>query len=94
MDDRKVPYYLHEATIARFERSNKRLIVVLVLTIILLFLTNLAWLYVWQSYDYVSGEESVTVDGGDGITNYIGNDGDISNGDYNSSTSPEIENEE
>lgn len=37
--------------------------------------TNMAWLYVFQSYDYVTVDSS-----GDAPANYIGNDGDIYNG--------------
>lgn len=74
-----VPYLVHEAEMARNERHVKRLIISLVATIIMLFAANAAWLYAWCQYDY-SGEE-ITVDASDGIANYIGNDGDITNGE-------------
>lgn len=84
MDDEKripdVPYIVHESMLAREERNVKRLIVALVISILLLFASNIAWLYAWCQYDYVGGE--VTVDSGSGgNANYIGNNGDINNGE-------------
>lgn len=81
-DNQPIPYILYESEMARHERTIKRLIITVIVCISLLFASNLAWLYAWNSYDYVSTESStVTVDGKDGIANYIGNDGDISNGE-------------
>lgn len=37
--------------------------------------TNMAWLWVFQNYDYVTVDSS-----GEAPANYIGNDGDIYNG--------------
>lgn len=86
MEDRKVPYLIHEGTMARFERVNKWLVISLIISILLLFLSNIAWLYVWQSYDYESAQDTITVDAGYGTANYVGNDGDIINGeDYSKS---------
>lgn len=76
-----VPYIVYEGELARQERKENRLIVVIALTIILLFASNAAWLYAWMQYDYTS-EESVSINGADGIANYIGKNGDIINGDY------------
>ena len=76
-----VPYIVHESAMARNERTIKRLVVALIVAVALLFAGNAAWLYAWMQYDYMSEEsEIVTVDGKDGIANYIGNDGDIVNG--------------
>ena len=61
-------------------RTLNRLILIVIVCICLLFASNAAWLYAWRQYDY-SSEEIVTVDGKDGIANYIGNDGDIVNGE-------------
>jgi hypothetical protein len=81
-DDQPVPYILYESEMTRHERTIKRLVIAVVVAISLMFVSNLAWLYAWNSYDYVSSEtSSVTVDGKDGIANYIGNDGDITNGE-------------
>ena len=76
-----VPYIVYEGELARQERKEKRLIIVIALTIILLFASNAAWLYAWMQYDYASSDSSVKIDGKDGVANYIGNDGDINNGE-------------
>ena len=81
MDDDKVyvPYIVYEGEMARQERHTKRLIVMLIIMLVLFFASNMAWLYVWNQYEYV--DEDVTVDSQDGgSANYIGNAGDIING--------------
>ena len=75
-----VPYIVHEAAMARNERNVKRMIVSLVAAIALLFASNALWLWAWNSYDYSS--EEIIIDSQDsGNANYIGNDGDIVNGE-------------
>ena len=78
-----VPYIVHESSMARMERQVKRGWIALIVAVCLLFASNAAWLYAWCQYDY-SSEEIITVDGKDGIANYIGNDGDIVNGESDS----------
>jgi len=81
MNDEKmcVPYIVYEGEMARHERQTKRLIVMLIIMLVLFFASNMAWLYVWNQYEYV--DEDVTVDSQDGgNANYIGNNGDIING--------------
>lgn len=74
----------YDLAVAVCERTTKRLWIALILAIIMLFASNAGWLIAWYSYDY-SSEETVTIDGKDGVANYIGNDGDIMNGeDYSS----------
>lgn len=85
-DDRVtvVPYIVYEGEQARNERLIKRLIVLLMITILLFFISNLLWLKAWTFYDYVAEDNSelVSVDGGTrGIANYVGNDGSITYGD-------------
>ena len=72
-----------ESTGARWERTVKRLITLVIISLVLLFASNAFWLYAWLQYDY-TGNESVVIDGKDGIANYIGQNGDIDNGfNYN-----------
>lgn len=81
MNDEKmyVPYIVYEGEMARQERHVKRLVVMLAVMLALFFASNMAWLYVWNQYEYV--DEDVTVDSQDGgNANYIGNDGAIING--------------
>ena len=58
-----VPYIVHESDMTRLERTNKRLFISLLISIILLFLSNVAWLYVWNQYDYVSETTTYSQDG-------------------------------
>ena len=75
-----VPYIVHETAMARNERNVKRMIVALIAAIALLFASNALWLWAWNSYDYSS--EEIIIDSQDGgNANYIGNDGDIVNGE-------------
>lgn len=91
MEDKMIPYYVVEAMMARAERVIKMLVIIIILVITMLVVTNGAWLYCWQQYDYGSSE--VTVDGKDGNANYIGNDGDIVNGEDSSEAQMETEEE-
>lgn len=76
-----VPYVVHESMMARQERQIKRMWKALIVSIVVLFLTNMAWIGAWTSYDYSSEEVVVEQDAQDGgNNNYIGNDGDINNG--------------
>ena len=81
-DDGKymIPFIVHESALTRMERVIKRLIIVLIIVISMLFISNAVWLYAWLQYDYNTETETVNVDGKDGVANYIGNDGDINNG--------------
>lgn len=75
-----VPYIVYESAQVRNERNVKRMLIALVLAVVMLFASNLVWLYAWFSYDYES-IETVTVDGKDGVASYIGNDGNVYNGE-------------
>ena len=77
-----VPYIVHESSMARMERQVKRGWIALIVAVCLLFVSNAAWLYAWMQYDYSSEETIVDVNSDDGgNANYIGNDGDIVNGE-------------
>jgi hypothetical protein len=77
-----VPYIVHESSMARMERQIKRGWIALIVAVALLFASNGLWLLAWNSYDYTS--EEVIIDSQDGgNANYIGNDGDIINGEDN-----------
>jgi hypothetical protein len=65
---------------ARNERTNKRLIIALILAVILMFASNAIWLYAWCQYDYSStSEETIYQQDGQG-TNIIGNTNEVNNG--------------
>ena len=84
-----VPFVVYESATEKADRQQKRLVVIIVILIGLLFLTNALWLIAWNSYDYVD-EYTVDVDADDGgNANYIGNNGDIYNGTSNGNTQAE-----
>lgn len=69
--EKDVPYIVYESEAARHERTVKRLLCALLITILLMVGTNMAWLYVWNQYDFSS--EEITVEGGDSANaNYLG----------------------
>ena len=73
-----VPYIAHESAVARLERVIKRLWVLALVLIVLLAASNAAWIW-WES-QYQTIETTITKENADGYNNYIGNDGDIVNG--------------
>lgn len=84
MDDKNfsVPYIVFEGAEAKSERTIKRLIIALVITIVVMFATNVFWIYEFCSFDYASEETSVEADNSS-AANYIGQDGDITYGSEN-----------
>lgn len=78
MDNDKIPYIAFESEMARHERSIKRLIAALILTIAMLFASNGMWLWFFNQFDYET--DTITQDTQDGDNSYIGNDGAIVNG--------------
>lgn len=86
-----VPYAVHEGSQVRDERTIKRLIAVIIVLIVLLFASNMAWLYAWRSYDYVSEESQIEYSqDGAGINNInTGSQGDVNGAEtysYNKKT--------
>lgn len=70
-----VPYRVHTEDMARLERANRRLWIVLILVIVLLCATNAAWIWYESQFEDVV----ITQENDDGYNSYIGNDGDIYN---------------
>lgn len=72
-----VPYIVYEGEMARAERRNKRSFILILILIVALVVSNAAWIYYEAQWEMVS----VTQENEDGYNNYIGNDGDIYNGE-------------
>lgn len=69
----QIPYIVHEGAMSRMERVNKRLIAIIVLLIVLLVGSNIAWLIYESKYqDICIGAEQdgygVNIVGGGDIT--------------------------
>ena len=92
-----IPYFVHEGDMDRMERTNKRLVIALVLTILLMFATNAIWLYEWMQYDYFGYDEETTTTSyeqdGSGI-NVIGSHNEVNHGTEGESNSDEAEYED
>lgn len=65
---------------AKDERNDRWRNIIILVLIILLVVTNAMWLVAWNQYEYVDTYEDVQLDADSGNANYIGNDGDITNG--------------
>jgi hypothetical protein len=88
-----IPYVVYESEQSRNERKEKRYIIALVISVFLIFASNIAWLYAWCQYDY-SSTESVEIDSGEGVANYIGRNGSITNGENTSDQNTDPQKEE
>ena len=79
-----VPFIVYEHEIMRRERNNKRFWIafIVIIVVIALLIGGIVGGFLWylNQYDVVSNEE-VTVDGTDGVANYVGRDGAIYNGE-------------
>ena len=82
-----VPYIVHESAMARQERTIKRLWILLILVISLLVATNGLWIWYESQWEVV--ETEITQKNNGGYNNYIGDDGDIYNGEANNQNSQE-----
>ena len=60
------------------KRQSKRWFISFIICLILLFLSNMTWLYVWNQYDYESYSYEQDGNGVNNINSSIG--GDINNG--------------
>ncbi len=80
--------YAFERMQTKDEKNDRWRNIIILVLIILLVVTNAMWLIAWNQYDYVDTEEySVDLDSGEGgNANYIGNDGEIYNGENNSNS--------
>lgn len=78
-----VPYIVHEGAVARLERVIKRMWVLVLLLIILFVASNGAWILYESQFEEIRIEQ----DNESGYNNFIGNDGDIYNGETDNNNS-------
>ena len=78
-----VPYIVHEGAVARLERVIKRMWVLVLLLIILFVASNSAWIWYESQFEEIRIEQ----DNESGYNNFIGNDGDIYNGETDNNNS-------
>lgn len=84
-----IDYIVYRDAIADNRWVIKRLVVALIVAIALLFVSNMAWLYAWNQFDYSSDTTTTTIDSeGNGIANYTGGNGGVNTyGEGDSNTS-------
>ncbi len=75
MDNKNIPYFVHEGEMVRMERIIKRLWITVILLIVLLVGTNTVWIIYENSFE----EVVVTQENEDGYNSFIGEDGTIIN---------------
>ena len=74
MEHKDVPYIVYEGMSARNERTIKRLIVALIIAVILIFASNMAWLLYESQFQTMTYSQD-----GDGLNNLnTGEQGDLS----------------
>lgn len=78
-----MPIAQHEKDQNRLMGIIKWLIVVIVILIVLLVGTNVGWLIYNSQFEDVEESTTITQENAEGYNNYIGNDGDIVNGETN-----------
>ena len=65
----QMPYYVHEGEMYRMERLNKRWFVAFLIVLVMLFVTNGAWIYHEMQYKDEVWTYEIAQDSGDGGTN-------------------------
>ena len=78
-----VPYIVYESAQVRNERNIKRMLIALVLAVVMLFASNLAWIWYINQYDFANYEVS-TDSGGNAYYNELVGDGQINYGESDS----------
>lgn len=69
--EREIPYIAFEAEMARYERTIKRLLIALVVAILLIFVSNIAWLWFFNQFD-IEGETVQLESHEEGNASYMG----------------------
>lgn len=69
-----VPYIVHESSMARMERTIKRLWILLILMAFFLVGTNMAWIIYENQFEDVVTTQEVTQHTTDGDNNFAGGD--------------------
>lgn len=80
-----IPYIVYEGSLARMERQIKRVWIALIIAIVSLLLTNIAWLYYESQFETISYTQD-----GEGLNNInTGTQGDVYGSDSEDKTEKE-----
>ena len=69
-----VPFQVHQADMARMERSNVRLWIVIIILLVALIASNAGWIYYESQFETVVTTQEVWQDAEDGDNQFIGGD--------------------
>ena len=78
--DKDVSYIAFESVCSRFERTIKRLWILVIILTVLLVGTNCAWLWYESQFQYVETSETYEADATDGGVAIANGDGVVNNG--------------
>ena len=76
-ETRDVSYIVFESAMSRAERTIKRLWILAIILIALLFGTNAAWIYYEAQFEYAETTETIEVDSGGGGNAVYNNSGEV-----------------
>lgn len=72
MDERMIPYFSHEGDMARMERANKRLWIVILVLIIAFVSSNVYWVWRENQFEDIVVEQEVDTGQGDATVTGVG----------------------
>lgn len=78
-ENEKILLATFESALMHLQKANKRLTIITVTALVLMGLMFGCFIYLFTGFEFTT--ESVTIDSHEGTANYIGNDGDITNGE-------------
>ena len=78
--DKDISYVAFEGVCARFERTIKRLWILVIILTLLLVGTNCAWLWYESQFQYIETTDTYTADAIDGGVAIANGDGVVNNG--------------
>jgi len=79
MDDKSIPYIAYESAMAMSERHIKRLWIVLIICLVMLFTSNGLWLLYESQFEYYDTTETTTYSQDGEGTNIIGDLNEVDN---------------
>ena len=85
MDEKMIPYFSHEGDMARMERANKRLWIIILVLIVALIGSNAAWIYYEAQFQVIEEKTEIEAEqeaSGNGNNYVVG-------GNYNEPTEGE-----
>lgn len=79
MEDKQIPFFVHEADMTRMERSNHRLWILCIVLSLMLIITNVCWIVYesqWETYEETTQEVTQSAEAEDGSARniFIGGD--------------------